>query len=157
MRLLPYTVTVAFILAVLFVGVSNVNAQAQSAPTQTGGRIEGTVYGYTMYNQLITIAWAQVIASNQQYQFTTQSAGGGEYGMYVPGGVYNLSVSVQGYVQQSFSVSVSDGSLSNVNFVLERSNVPVPEFSTQILSALMIVAIAAALFAKRAAKRKSPA
>jgi hypothetical protein len=110
-----------------------------------------------MYNELRTIAWAQVTAANQQIQLTTSSGGGGQYGMYVPGGVYNVSVYVQGYQPQSSSVTVSDGSLSNINFVLERSNVPVPEFPTQMLSALMIIAIAATLVAKRAVKRKIPA
>lgn len=157
MRLLPYTVTLAIVVAVLFVGMNYASAQSQSSPAQAGGRIQGTVYGYTMYNELRTIAWAQVTAYNQQFQFTTSSGGGGEYGMYVPGGVYNVSVYVQGFVPQSFPVTVSDGSLSNVNFVLERSNVPVPEFPTQILSALLVIAIAAALMAKRATKRRTPA
>jgi hypothetical protein len=154
MKLLPYTIAVAIVLVALFLGVSNTSAQSQSIPAQTGGRIEGTVYGYTMYDQLITLSWAQVTASNPQFQFKTSSGGGGHYGMYVPGGVYNLSVYVQGYTPQSMSVTVSDGSLSNVNFVLERSNVPIPEFPAQLLSALMIVAIASALLAKRATKRK---
>jgi len=157
MRLLPYTIAIAIFLAILFAGAGSVSAQSHSNPTQTGGRIEGTVYGYTMYNELRTIAWAQVTAANQQIQLTTSSGGGGQYGMYVPGGVYNVSVYVQGYQPQSSSVTVSDGSLSNINFVLERSNVPVPEFPTQMLSALMIIAIAATLVAKRAVKRKIPA
>ena len=154
MKLLPYVVTLVIVLAILFFGV--INASAQNSPAQAGGRISGTVYGYTMYNELRTISWAQVTASNQQFPntFRTSSGGDGHYGMYVPGGVYNVSVYVQGFQPQSFSVAVSDGSDSNVNFVLERSNVPIPEFPTQILSALMIIAIAAALVAKRATKRK---
>lgn len=157
MRLLPYAVTLGIVLAILFVSVSNASAQSQSGPTQAGGRISGTVYGYTLYNELRTISWAQVTASNQQFPhtFITSSGGDGHYGMYVPGGVYNVSVYVQGFQPQSFSVAVSDGSDSNVNFVLERANVPIPEFPTQLLSALMAIAIAAALVAKRATKRKT--
>jgi hypothetical protein len=150
-------IAIAIVVALLFVGASNVSAQSHNNPTQAGGRIEGTVYGYTMYNDLRTISWAQVTAANQQIQLTTSSGGDGKYGMYVPGGVYNVSVYVQGYQPQSSSVAVSDGSLSNINFVLEESHVPVPEFPAQMLSALMIFAIAATLVAKRAVKRKIPA
>jgi hypothetical protein len=150
-------IAIAIVVALLFVGASNVSAQSHNNPTQAGGRIEGTVYGYTMYNDLRTISWAQVTAANQQIQLTTSSGGDGQYGMYVPGGVYNVSVYVQGYKTQSSSVAVSDGSLSNINFFLEESHVPVPEFPTQMLSALMIIAIAATLVAKRAVKRKIPA
>jgi hypothetical protein len=68
-----------------------------------------------------------------------------------------VSVYVQGYTTQSSSVAVSDGSQSSINFFLEESHVPVPEFPAQMLSALMIIAIAATLVAKRAVKRKIPA
>jgi thiamine pyrophosphokinase len=95
-----------------------------TSTAQTAGRIQGTVYGYTMYNELQTIAWAQVTASNQQFQFTTSSGGGGQYGIDVPAGVYTVSVYMQGYQPQSASVTVLAGSVSNVNFVLERANTP---------------------------------
>ena len=112
----------AVVLAILLVGLSNASAQPSSCPAQTGGRIQGMVYGYTANNELRTLANATVTASNQQFHFTTSTGGGGQYGTYVPGGVYNVSVYVQGYMPQSFSVAVSDGTISNVNFVLERSN-----------------------------------
>jgi hypothetical protein len=107
---------------ILFVGLGNASAQTRSSPVQTGARIEGTVYGYTANNQLVTLAAATVTASNQQHQFTTQSVQGGQYGIYVPGGVYTVSAYLQGYMPQSFSLTVSDRSLTNLNFVLERSN-----------------------------------
>jgi hypothetical protein len=156
MKVAAFKVATAIVLVMLMLGVGTVSAQSHLPPVQTGGRIQGTVYGYTMYGDLTTIDGADVTASNQQLSLVTHSAGNGEYGMYVPGGTYNVTVYAQGYKSQNFTVAISDGGVRNINFVLERSNTPIPEFPAQILFAMMVAAIAATLLVRRAIKRKLP-
>ena len=157
MRLLPYALAIGIVTAILFLGPSLVAAQNQNHPTQFGGgMVSGFVYGYTMYDQLIPIEWAQVTASSSAFgTFKTSSYANGGYDFYLPTGTYNLTVDEQGFVAQSKTIAVSDGaSISGFNFFLERSNVPIPEFPTQVFSVIMLIAVAGALVAKKATKRK---
>lgn len=155
MKLLPYAIAFGILIAILFVSVGATSAQNQ--PKQYGGGyVQGFVFGYNMWDELIPIDWAQVTASNSLYAFTYASYGDGGYGFYLPTGTYNLTVSEQGFVSQSKSIAVSDGSSTNgFNFYLERSNLPIPEFPTQFIAALMVVAIAGALLTKRSIRRKN--
>jgi hypothetical protein len=154
MKLVPVTVGVAIVLAVLFTGVGIVAAHSQTPHQYGGGYLAGTVYGYTYYGELTTLDWVPITASNGQGKFTTWSAGGGQYGMYVPSGTYNVTVDAQGFQSQSSSVAVSTGAELSINFFLERSNVPIPEFPAQAFALLMIIAVAGSLFARRATKPK---
>jgi len=130
---------------------------AQSQPAQFsggGGYISGTVLGFDMYDQLQPIVWAAIYANNGQRTFITYSGSGGFYEMFVPVGTYNVTVLEAGYVLTSSSVSVSDGSSSTINFNLEQSHVPVPEFpasSTLILLAALSIAMVALRRRKRPA------
>jgi hypothetical protein len=65
--------------------------------------------------------------------------------MVVPAGSYNVTVAPPGYKAYSNTVAVSDGSASTINFYLEQSHVPVPEFPTGMASTIAVVAITAAL------------
>jgi hypothetical protein len=148
----------AVVLAVLVIGLGQVSAK----PTQTnqlgpgGGRLSGVVYGYDMWNELITLDWVPITASNSQFNATTYSEYGGGYGMYLPVGTFNVTASAPGYTSYSQSVTVSNGaSLNGINFYLEESHIPVPEFPAQALMAILILAFTAALLAKRATKRKN--
>ena len=154
MRLLPYWFALGIVLAVLFVGVGT--ASAQNQPKQYGGGyIQGAVYGYNMWDELIPIDWAQITASNDIYSFKYSSYADGSYGFYLPTGTFNLTVEEPGFVAQSKTIAVADGSsTTGFNFFLQGSNVPIPEFPMEIFSVLMIVAIASALLAKRSIKRR---
>jgi hypothetical protein len=74
--------------------------------------------------------------------------------MYVPVGTYNLTVSPPGYVAHSSMVSVSDGSSSTASFYLEESHIPIPEFPAQMVSAIVVMALAVTLLARRSNKGK---
>jgi hypothetical protein len=51
-------------------------------------------------------------------------------------------------------VSVSDGSSSTASFYLEESHIPVPEFPAQMVAAVMVMAVAVTLLARRTTKGK---
>lgn len=145
-------------LGILFavVAVSAGFAYAQSQPkTYGGGYVQGHVYGYNMWDELIPIDWAEVSASNELYSFKTWSYSDGGYGMFLPTGSYNVTVEEPGFKSQSMIIAVSDGSATTgLNFFLERANVPIPEFPTQLISVVMVLAVAGALMVKRAIRRR---
>ena len=156
MKLNAYFAVVAFTIAILLLGTKVVGAQVQVQQSygQGGGMISGSVYGFNMYNELEPIEWASVYAQNSQYSFVAYTGGGGYYVMYVPAGAYNVTVDPPGYVAYSNAVAVTSGSASTINFYLEQSHVPVPEFPTGTASALMVLSLAAVLVAARRTKRK---
>ena len=157
MRALPYLVFLTVLLGVLLAGGMFL-VSAQSSPQQYvgdgGGMIRGQVLGFNMYNQLIPIAWAPVTASNGQYSFAASSGGDGNYEMFVPAGVYNVTVATPGYTAYSASVAVSDGSTSSINFYLEQSHVPVPEFPQGAFTVVLFAAMASVLLAQRITRKR---
>lgn len=74
--------------------------------------------------------------------------------MFVPAGNYNVTVVEPGYKPYSNTVSVSPGSSSTINFYLEQSHVPVPEFPSGMISVIAVVALSASLLAMRRIRRK---
>jgi hypothetical protein len=155
MRAMRYFVVVAFALAVLLIGTKFAVAQPQVQPSNGGGMIRGSVYGFDMYNRLQPIAWASVYANNGHYTFVTYTSGGGYYEMYVfPQGLYNVTVVEPGYVSYSNAVVVSPGSTSTINFYLEESHIPVPEFPAGMASAVTVLALGAVLIAARRTRRR---
>jgi len=114
-----------------------------------GGMIRGTVLGFNMYDQLEPIAWASVFANNGQRTFVAYTSAGGFYEMFVPVGIYNVTVIQPGYRAYTNIVTVSDGSTSSINFILEQSHVPVPEYQPSMAVIVMVLALAAALVIRR--------
>ena len=151
MRLVHYALAILFLLGFLMLRAPPASAQTFA---QGGGLIYGSVYGFTWDDRVVPLEWVQVTASNPNSTLFTASTGGnGVFEMYVPVGTYNLTVSPSGYVAHSSMVSVSDGSSSTASFYLEESHIPIPEFPTQMVSAIMIMALAVLLLA-RTTKRK---
>ncbi len=160
MRVLPYALAIGVVLAVLlFLGFGSASAQSQPRQGYGGGYVQGWVYGYTMYDELIPLNWVPVTASSSEYNFTAYTWNNGGYEMYLPAGTFNMSVYEPGYKPYSTSITISDGSsINGFNFYLEQSHVPIPEFPTQLFSMVMMAfAIAATLIAKRAIKRRKQA
>jgi hypothetical protein len=156
MRSIQYVAVVAFALAVLLIGTKVVGAQLQVQPLYGagGGMITGSVYGFDMYDYLEPIAWASVYASNGNNTFVAYTSGSGYYAMYVPQGFYNVTVVEPGYVTYSSVVAVSPGSASTINFYLEQSHIPVPEFPSGMVSAVAVLALVGVLIAARRSKRR---
>jgi len=157
MRALPYVAAFTLLFCVLLAG-GMIVASAQSIPEQTfyggGGLIRGNVYGFNMYDQLIPIEWAPVTAASGRYNFVSYTGAGGSYEMFVPVGVYNVTVNSPGYKAYSMRINVADGSSSAINFYLDQSGVPIPEFQPGAFSIVLFVALASVLLAKRATTRR---
>ena len=148
--------TSAFI-ALMVLGSKLVLAQPQTNQYSGsgGGMIQGTVYGFNMYDQLEPILWATVTANNGVHSFVAYSSSGGFYSMFVPTGFYNVTVIQPGYVVYSNVVAVSDGSTSSINFYLEQSHVPVPEFQPNFTLMVMILTLGAALVVRKRSLKRS--
>jgi hypothetical protein len=119
------------------------------------GYISGNVYGFTWANDFRTASWItlQAAAASGNVTFTTWSRDS-FYDMYLDAGQYNLQVIAwtpsgnQGYTTVSQSINISSGqSSSGVSFQLERSNIPVPEFSA--IAVVAFSALAASLYVLR--------
>jgi len=149
----PMRLLLAISIFIIFMVMGSKMALAQPQPNQYygsgGGAIQGTVLGFDMYNRLEPIAWATVTADNGLRNFTTYSSGDGFYFMYVPTGAYNLTVTQPGYFAYSNAIAVSDGSTSTINFDLEQSHVPVPEFQPNFTLIVMVLTLGAALVIRR--------
>ena len=129
-------------------------AMAQSPAQVGGGYIQGYVYGFDMYNELIPLEWVQVSASNANYHFSTSTGGDGGYLLYLPVGAYNVTVYAPGFTSSSQTAAVPNGGGSQVSFYLQESGVPVPEFPSGVFPMLLALIGGAALLTKRATRRK---
>jgi len=145
------------ITALLSTGLSFAHTQIarNPQPAQYGGSgyVFGQVLGFDQYNYLVPISWAKVIATNGIFTFAAATGGDGSYGMYLPAGYYNVTAIEPGFVPHTIFVAVSDGSSSSINFYLEQSHIPVPEFQPEMILMVMVVALTATLLAKRARKQ----
>jgi hypothetical protein len=87
------------------------------------------------------------------FQGATGTSSTCAYALFLPAGTYNVTASEPGYLQTSQSVVVSNGSSSVISMYLYQSQVPVPEFQPQLIPAVLMLALAGVLLAKRSAKR----
>lgn len=95
----------------------------------TGGMLGGKVYGYNMYDEPIPLIWARVSAyENDSLVGSITTGGNGTYTMFLPSGRFNVTVQYPGFKTQARIVSISEGSAIQLNFYLERSEVPIHEF-----------------------------
>lgn len=141
-------------IAIGLLGVSSASAHTQPAQYYGGGGyVSGQVLGFDYYNNLLPIAWAQVTATNGLYALSSPTGDGGYYGMFLPAGIYNVTVTEAGFLPHTILVAVSDGSSSTINFYLEESHIPIPEFQPQLIPIILVIALAATLLTKRASKR----
>jgi hypothetical protein len=158
MRLVRFILVAAIAIALMILGSTLVAAQSQ--PQQYGGgggggMIKGTVLGFDMWDRLEPIAWAAVYANNGVRTFVAYSGSGGFYSMFVTAGVYNVTVTEPGYKTYSNSVVVSDGSVSSINFTLEQSHLPVPEFEPSMTFVVMVLTLAGVLVKRRRSTKHS--
>jgi hypothetical protein len=114
------------------------------------GYISGNIYGFTYSNELRTVSWGSVTAVGAQGANATFSSYSwdGFYDMYLDPGSYAFTIAVPGYNSVSSSVTISSGqATSGVTFQLERSNIPVPEFTG--LAVVAFSALAASVYLLR--------
>jgi hypothetical protein len=123
------------------------------------GYISGNVYGFTWSDELRTVSWANVVFTSATGNLTFASGYSWDafYGVYLDAGQYNAAVIVwspsgQGYTVVQAPITISSGqSTTGVTFQLERSNIPIPEFSG--LAIVAFSALAASLYLLRRKRR----
>lgn len=123
------------------------------------GFISGNIYGFTWSDELRTVSWANVVFTSAAGNLTFDGTYSWDayYGGYLDAGQYNAAVIVwspsgQGYTVVQAPITISSGqSTTGVTFQLERSNIPVPEFSG--LAIVAFSALAASLYLLRRKRR----
>lgn len=112
--------------------------------------IRGTVYWYDQYGNLRPLSWAQIIAEGDGGEVVVSTTDG-TYVMWVAPGTYNVTASSDpGYLPESHMVTVSDGGSAVVDFQLEPSGKPIPEYPVAIQPVMLAVAaLAAAIMIRR--------
>jgi len=110
-----------------------------------GGLIRGTIYGFNVWDELITIGWASVAAIQNGQEIEKVYSNDGFYEMYLPSGDFDMVVDAQGYFTETKSIFIGDGSAYTLNFVMERNNQPIPEFPTHVARFLLGLAVVSAL------------
>jgi len=119
------------------------------------GYIAGNIYGFTWSDELRTQSWITVQAAAATGNLTFLSySWDSQYNMYLDPGSYNFRAIAWtptgnvAYNAISSTVNISTGqSTAGVTFQLERSNIPVPEFSG--LAIIAFSALAASLYLLR--------
>lgn len=108
-----------------------------------GGTLRGAVWGYNMYDEAIPLVWARVSAYSDGVLVGSVSTGlNGSYIMFLPSGLLNVTVEHPGFKTQSKVIAISEGGVSQMNFYLERSEVPIPEFEVYLLPFIAVALLA---------------
>jgi hypothetical protein len=113
------------------------------------GYVSGQIEGFNYFDQLDTASWATVQATPATSNFTlTQWSWDGHFDMYLPAGQYTLLVSQwtsQGSIGYNASLSrieISPGeSISGLEFILNRSPIPLDERGGTVGSAIALTSI----------------
>ena len=116
------------------------------------GLLSGNIGAFTWSDELRPVSWASITASGAGGTFVSYSWDG-YYDMYLPAGTYELTVAESaGHVSQTAPITVSTGQLvTGFSFYLQRSNIPIPEFSAVIP---LVAALSASLYILRRTRRK---
>lgn len=88
--------------------------------------------------------WANITAAGEHGRFEGEFNMGGNYYMFVPPGNYLVTAQMPGYIDQSYDVSVSEGGSVSLNFYMEQSGVPIPEFheyATMLMTAVSLLLV----------------
>ena len=123
--------------------------------------ISGTIYWYDQYGNLHPFSWVQVNATSADGDVTTTSSTlDGTYVLYVAPGTYDVTASPNpAFISQSKTVMVSPGGMAaGVDFQLEPSGKPIPEYPSVAQPILLLMAtLAAAVFVRRRGQARSQA
>jgi hypothetical protein len=119
-----------------------------------GGTIYGKVYYYDQYQNLHPLSWAQVIAEDVSGQtIVASSSTNGNYMIWAPPGSYNVTASSPSYgpalIPMTQSVVVSDGGSVGVDFYLQPSGKPVPEYPSPLAPVMLALAALAVVIMTR--------
>jgi len=114
-----------------------------------GGRVHGNIYGFNVYDELITVSWASVTAMQNGQTIDKAYSSDGFYEMYLPSGTFDLVVEAQGYFTEEMNIYIGDGSDYALNFYMERNNQPIPEFPIVVIQMISFLSLIATLLILR--------
>ena len=145
----------------LLVAASNLGsspASAASAPMYYGGA-GGTISGMVVSPSGSVVDWSQIHANDGNQTFEAFSGFSGFFLMRVPAGTYQVSVYDfynPTYWAPAVTVTVTDGSNVTVNFFLQpQAPAPVPEFQSNMLAVVAMLAVAAACIITKHSRKLS--
>jgi hypothetical protein len=110
-----------------------------------GGLIYGHVYGYDMDGRLIPLSWAKITVMREGEVVVVGYSSDGYYEVITPGGDLTITVEHPGYVNQTLDVYVSPSSATALNFNLERSGEPIPEYPAEAYPLIITLTLAGLL------------
>ena len=146
-------IVVALLVAASVCIMINITTVSASWKTEisygAGGRVHGHVYGFNVYDELVTLSWATVAAVQDGETVETAYSFDGFYEMYLPSGTFDLVVEAPGYFSETRSVFIGDGSDFAIDFFMERNNQPIPEFPTLAIQAISMLSLLATLLLVR--------
>jgi hypothetical protein len=109
-----------------------------------------------MYDEVMPLVWARVSGYWNGTLVDAVSTGlNGTYIIFLPAGFVNVTVTHPGFKTQSLVVAISDGGSAQVNFYLERSEIPIPEFEAYLLPAMITSLVMFVTIATRRRRRLS--
>jgi hypothetical protein len=112
-----------------------------------GSGIGGTVYWADQYGNLYSFSWVQVSATSEDGVMTvTSSTVDGGYALFVGPGTYNVTASSDpAFIPQSKTVVVPIGGVvAGVDFELQPSGKPIPEYPAPLVPVLLLLTMLAA-------------
>ncbi len=115
---------------------------------QGGAGISGTIYWTDQYGNLRPFSWVQVTATSEDGTVTpTSSTVDGSYALFVGPGTYNVTVSSEpAFISQSKTVVVPIGGvIAGVDFTLQPSGKPIPEYPASVVPVLLLLTMLAAV------------
>lgn len=120
--------------------------------------IRGTVYYYDQYGNLRPLSWGQVTAVGEDGSAIVASTTEGNYVMWVAPGTYNVTAtSDPGFIPEAHQVAVTPGAVATVDFYLQPSGKPVPEYPSSLQPVMLAVAALVAVIMIRRRQRKPSA
>lgn len=100
----------------------------------------GLVLGKNLQGDLRPIGFANVTAVAGIAKIT-QPTFDGSYCMFLPPGTYSLTAASPGYISKTIALAVTGGELNGIDFTLDPSGAPIPEFPLVPLPLLAALAL----------------
>jgi len=114
------------------------------------GFISGTALAFTWANDFRPLSWATVSVTGAGGASWNYYTSDGQYGMYLPGGSYSLTIASPGIASQTVSIAVTSGEVGMAgNLYMQQSNIPVPEFRGLAVVVLASLAVSLYILRKR--------